>query len=247
MPTFEAMKAGYKNLWKSAKVRPDCVEKVMPAVHRILKDKERYEAVEAMTGVPWFWIACAHDRESSGNFKGVLHNGQQIIGTGRKTTLVPAGRGPFDTWEEAAVDALALKGLSSIKEWTVERMLFEWERFNGFGYVKHGVNSPYVWADTNHEQSGKYVRDGVFDPNADDKQRGCAAVLLMLSEHDEEIKKRITGRAGVVTPAAGGTIAAGGTAAAAEAAGLDPIMVVILALIAAAAVAAAIYFIRRKS
>lgn len=73
---------------------------------RIEANRSRYEVVSKATGVPWDVIGVIHYRESSGSFAGVLHNGQKIIGTGKKTTLVPKGRGPFSTWEDAAVDAL---------------------------------------------------------------------------------------------------------------------------------------------
>jgi lysozyme family protein len=38
------------------------------------------------------------------------------------------------------------------------------------------VASPYVWAGTDQYQSGKYVRDGVYDPNVVDSSSaapGC--------------------------------------------------------------------------
>ena len=66
-------------------------------------------------------------------------------------------------------------------------MLYEFEKYNGFGYVKHKVNSPYVWAGTSLQQSGKYVADGVFNRSHWDKQLGCAAILKKLIELDEQI------------------------------------------------------------
>lgn len=202
MPTFDQMKAGYGNLWRSAKVRPERVAAVMPAVQRIIRDRQRYVLVEAASGVPWFWIACVHDRESSGDFNGILHNGEAIIGTGRKTTLVPKGRGPFRSWEEAAVDALILKGLPDIDDWSIERMLYEFERYNGFGYVSRDINSPYVWADTTLEQLGKFVADGKFSATTDDQQRGCAAVLKLLCEQDAGVAARVGGAQVAAAPRA---------------------------------------------
>jgi lysozyme family protein len=91
---------------------------------------------------------------------------------GRKTKLVPAGRGPFATWEDAATDALKLKGLHKITDWSIERMGYEGERFNGLGYVGKGVNSAYLWAGSTLEQSGKYVADHVWNKSFDDPQIG---------------------------------------------------------------------------
>jgi lysozyme family protein len=37
---------------------------------------------------------------------------------------------------------------------------------------------------TNQYASGKYVRDGVYDPNAVDGQLGCAGLLMAMMELD---------------------------------------------------------------
>ena len=185
MPTFEAMEAGYRNLWARCQVvRSEESEK---AAQGIIEDRARYENVQKATGVPWYFVGPVHHRESNRNFAGVLHNGERIIGTGRKTTLVPAGRGPFSSWDEAASDALKYMELDKVSDWNLPRVLYEFERYNGFGYIKQKVNSPYVWAGTNLQQAGKYVRDGVFDRNHMDTQLGCAAILKKLIEIEPSI------------------------------------------------------------
>lgn len=186
-PTFEAARAGYGNLWRAAAVKggqDDANAELFAG--KILAAEDRYKAVQAATGVPWFFVGALHMREASCNFGGVLHNGQQIIGTGQRTTLVPAGRGPFATWEESAIDALKGKGLDDVPSWPIERMLYEAERYNGWGYLGK-TNSPYVWAGTTQEQTGKYVADHVWDASADDKQLGVAAVLKRLAEKRPDI------------------------------------------------------------
>ena len=190
--TFEDMRNGYGNMWRSLVIKggQDAADAASFA-QKIIAGEKRYRSVQTQTGVPWFFIGALHMRESACSFTGVLHNGERIIGTGKKTSLVPAGRGPFSSWEESAVDALRLKDLHEIDEWSIERMGFEAERFNGFGYVNKGVNSPYVWAGSNHEQKGKYVADGVFDPNADDKQMGTMTVLRQLSKVRDDIAEAI--------------------------------------------------------
>lgn len=81
-------------------------KQVLSAAETIIANQDKYEEVEKETGVPWQIIAAIHHREGSLDFKTVLHNGERIIGTNKKTKLVPAGHGPFATWSEGAIDAL---------------------------------------------------------------------------------------------------------------------------------------------
>jgi lysozyme family protein len=151
---------------------------------KIEANRARYEVVSKATGVPWDVIGVIHYRESSNHFAGVLHNGEKIIGTGKKTTLVPKGRGPFSTWEQAAIDALANchPYLAKQKDWSLGITLDLLEAYNGLGYRNKGLPSPYLWAGTDQYQKGKYVADGKFDPNHVDKQLGVAALLMKLRE-----------------------------------------------------------------
>lgn len=181
--TYEKLGPEYKRLWDTMKIIRD--EAALKRVtDKINKHKAVYQAVEKDTGVPWQLIAVIHLREAGeqdiGSFKRVLHNGERIVGTGRKTTLVPRGLGPFKTWHEAAVHALKLKKFHLIKEWPPSRMLWVAEPYNGYGYRNKGLRSPYIWASTNHQQRGKYVSDGVFNPNVMDTQVGVAAQLKYL-------------------------------------------------------------------
>lgn len=151
---------------------------------KIIANRSRYELVSKATGVPWDVIGVIHYRESANDFRGVLHNGQKIIGTGKKTTLVPKGRGPFATWEAAAVDALANchPHLAKNKDWSLGRTLDLLERYNGLGYRNKGLPSPYLWAGTDQYAKGKYVADGRYDANHVDQQLGVAALLMKLRE-----------------------------------------------------------------
>lgn len=179
-PSFASLKSRYRKLWDSTELNAGRVAVADNFVRKILAGRGRYMAVSKATGVPWYFIAVTHMRESSCNFAGVLHNGEHIIGTGKKTRLVPAGRGPFTSWESAAIDALKLHGLHRIAAWSIERVLYECERFNGWGYYRKGRFSPYVWAGTQHYKSGKYVADGEYDLSHVDTQLGCAIVLKRL-------------------------------------------------------------------
>lgn len=151
---------------------------------KIEANRTRYENVSKQTGVPWDVIAVIHYRESSGSFAGVLHNGEKIIGTGKKTTLVPKGRGPFSSWEQAAVDALmnCHPFAGKNKDWSIAGTLDLLERYNGLGYRNKGLPSPYLWAGTDQYVKGKYVADGKYDPNFVDQQLGVAALLMKLRD-----------------------------------------------------------------
>jgi lysozyme family protein len=60
--------------------------------------------------------------------------------------------------------------------------LFRIESHDGFGYRTHNVKSPFIWACTNLYTTGKYVADGVFDPNVQEKKCGAAALLKLLMQ-----------------------------------------------------------------
>lgn len=149
--------------------------------------KARYLAVQAKTGVPWFAIAVIHERECSQNWNGGLAQGDPW---NKKSVHVPAGRGPFASWEDAAYDALVNCAPKAARwtDWSAGGLLTVLEEYNGLGYATRGVPSPYIWAGTNEYKSGKYVRDGVYDPLAVDSQLGCAGLLIAMMQIDSTIK-----------------------------------------------------------
>lgn len=166
------------------------------AFNKIASNIAQYEAryreiSEATNGVPWYFIGVIHNLEGGLNFTRHLHNGDTLK---KRTVRVPANRpakgyGPF-TFFESAVDALKMKGLHEITDWSVERMCYELERYNGFGYRQYRkINSPYLWSGTNHYAKGKYVADGKWDGNAVSKQAGAVPVLLLL--HKGEVQEKI--------------------------------------------------------
>ena len=145
--------------------------------------KARYQTVSARTGVPWAVIAVIHERECSQDWTRSLAQGDPWDSI---SVHVPAGRGPFPSWEAAAVDALAncAPYMARNADWSVGRTLAKLEEYNGFGYAARGVPSPYIWSGTNQYTSGKYVRDGVYDRDAVDRQLGCAGLLKALAALD---------------------------------------------------------------
>lgn len=215
--SFEAQKASYANRWNRMQITGTGV--VNRAVDKLLKNKSRYQSIEAETDVPWYFIAICHMRESDANFNTYLGNGQSLS---RKTTIVPKGRGPFASFEEGAIDALKLEGLTEEEDWSLEHILYLTEKYNGFGYMRMGKASPYVWGQTNIAGLGKYVSDGKYDPNAKETQPGTAALLKGMMDKDKSIKigsvtktaadvvNQPLSKSGVViTSAAGGAAAIG--------------------------------------
>lgn len=179
MITFEETKAGYLNLWNKMQItRPAATNDI---VVRIVKNKSRYQSVNA--NVPWFVIAARHYRESNLDFSTYLGNGDPLD---RPTTNVPAGRGPFNTWEEGAADALS--GESNIADWPIERILYQDEKFNGLGYYGKGINSPYIWSWSDQYTQGKYTADGIFDRDVVDAQCGTAVLYKQLMIADSTVE-----------------------------------------------------------
>lgn len=154
---------------------------------RLVAAKARYQAVESKTNVPWFVIAVIHQRESSQNWTRSLAQGDPW---NKVSTHVPKGRGPFDSWEDAAIDALVICPPFAAKwqDWSPGGTMTLLEQYNGLGYFNKGIPSPYIWSGTDQYVKGKYVADGVFDPNAVDKQLGCAGLILAMKELDNSIK-----------------------------------------------------------
>jgi lysozyme family protein len=173
-------------LWDSARVtRPEVVE---PAVTRALVGRHLYGSVgERAGGVPWWFVAALHMRESGFSFGAHLHNGDSLQG---RTIRVPSGRPPGGQppfgWPESAIDALTMPGkefhrVAADGGWSIPRALWLAEAFNGLGYRRfRAMHSPYIWSATNHYTRGKYVADGRFSPVAVDAQPGVAALLLGL-------------------------------------------------------------------
>lgn len=140
-----------------------------------------YWQVENATGIPWPVIAAIHYRECDQSFKYHLHNGDPLTA---RTTHVPAnrptkGEPPF-TWQDSAIDALT--GFWHPFKWDVAGMLEFCERYNGLGYQKHGLNSPYVWSCTDKYTSGLFVADGQLDMTRKDARPGVASLLKTFSD-----------------------------------------------------------------
>ena len=189
---FQKFKAGYEDNWQKMQIRPGSADHANKQAAELLHNKSIYQEIEALTRVPWYFIGLCHDRESGFKPNTYLGNGQALD---RVTTIVPKGRGPFlgpNAFVDGAVDALRIEGLVGAADWSLARTLFRLEAFNGFGYHSRGVNSPYLWSGSTvygppEARAGKFVADGVFDPNKVDPQIGVAVVLKQLMALDNSI------------------------------------------------------------
>ena len=149
----------------------------------IVRNRAVYEEVGAELEIPWWFVGVIHGLESAFDFDCHLHNGDPLTG---RTVRVPKGRPetgtpPF-TWTESAVDALRFQGLAGLDDWSVGAALDRLERYNGLGYRRRGVPSPYLWSFSGHYERGKYVADGRFDPEAVSKQCGGATLIRRLED-----------------------------------------------------------------
>lgn len=181
MPSLtDDLRAEYETLFDTCQVRPAVQAEVNAQAAKIVRNRRRYEAVGQALSIPWQFIGVIHHMECSQRFDRHLHNGDPLTA---RTVHVPAGRpaagSPPFQWEESAIDALRLEGLDKVGDWSIPSMLYQIEKYNGFGYrTRHPeVLTPYLWCGSNHYIKGKYVADGKFDCDAVSKQEGAAPIL----------------------------------------------------------------------
>ncbi|HVX76459.1 MAG TPA: hypothetical protein VHB49_10040 [Bradyrhizobium sp.] len=182
MTDLAALKSANERRWANARPTGNFTS----VAKSLVAAKPRYQTVTEKTGVPWFAIAVIHERESSQNWRASLAQGDPWD---RVSIHVPAGRGPFKSWEEAAIDALidCAPHLARHRDWSVGGTLMQLEQYNGLGYAARDIPSPYLWAGTDQYRSGKFVRDGIYDAAAVDRQPGCAALLQRMMQLDLSI------------------------------------------------------------
>lgn len=180
----DELRPEYERLWNSVQIKKGLVPVVNATAAQIKKGQEAYQKITDEIGVPWQFVGIIHNLECSLSWTKHLHCGDPLTA---RTVRVPKGRPlkgepPF-TWHESAIDALTMKKLDKLIDWSTPRQLYELERYNGFGYRDWHpeVLSPYLWSMTNHYTRGKYVADGKWSATAVSKQVGAAALLLALS------------------------------------------------------------------
>lgn len=191
IPTLAQLAPEYRHLWETIEPRPGKAKALATVARRVLQGRARYETVAANAGVPWLFVGLTHLMESGCDFTRHLHNGDPLT---HRTVQVPAGRPrrgqpPF-TWEQSAGDAL--EGYRAA-EWPLEKLCYELERYNGWGYRLHHANvrSPYLWSYTTHYSNGKFVSDGKWSDTAVSGQPGALAVLKTMVGLDPDIEDEL--------------------------------------------------------
>lgn len=179
----------YLNLYNTMVIDPAKMGFVTPIVNRIVKNTGIYQniAYKVNISMPYWFVAVIHLQECNLLFDRHLHNGDPLT---HRTTHVPMGYPKFAptglnkayTFEESAIDALKLSKVDKITDWSMSNMLKTLEGYNGFGYLHHDINTPYLWSFTNQYTKGKYISDGHFDSNAVSKQLGIACIIKRLAE-----------------------------------------------------------------
>ena len=172
--------------WDKAKLVPARAAEFKAPAQKAVANRARYETIEAKTGVSWLFVAVSHYRESSQNFAKGLAQGDPW---NQVSTHVPAGRGPFASFEDAAVDALVNCAPFAARntDWSIASMLSLLEQYNGLSYANAGRASPYIWSGTDQYTIGKVVVDhGPIEPIVD-KQLGCAGLIMTMMALDGSI------------------------------------------------------------
>lgn len=179
---YVSLKGEYAALFSSAQAKQEFASTLEWHVNAMRAFRPRYEAVGTLVKVPWYFIGAIHGLESSFNFRSHLHNGDFPLSL--RTRQVPSGRPivwlPPADWESSAKDALKLLGFTGQSDWSVERTLYRFEAYNGFGYRRQGVATPYLWSFSTHYDRGKFVRDGRWNANARSQQCGAAVLIKTL-------------------------------------------------------------------
>lgn len=170
-------------------LRPEWIAKLDRIIEGIVRNKDRYVAIQDMRagGMPWHLVAGIHERESSRNFTRHLHEGSPLI---NRTYYIPRGRLPAPkkppfTWEESSEDALYVLKREDKVDWNdTGKALDAIEAYNGWGYRDYhpDVKSPYLWSGSVRYSRGKYIADGRFDKLAVDKQPGIAAIWARMEQ-----------------------------------------------------------------
>lgn len=177
---FTVLRDEYSQLLAAMVVKPEAAHAIDEVAQRILKSRARFDLVTAAIGVPVVFSGPSFEREADLNFNLSPAQGDPWRQVSRH---VPKNRGPFKSWQDAAVDAYRLNGLDQVggANWNWELVCFYFETFNGFGYRDfHHMHSPYLWAGTNIQTIGKYTADGKFAQEWD-TQLGAVPVARRLA------------------------------------------------------------------
>ena len=181
IPLDGPLRASYQNLWDTMVVRKEHEREVNTTATKIYGNKLNYIDIANEVKIPWCLVGIIHYMECNLDFSKHLFNGDPL--TARTKNYPPnmpkEGKPPF-SFNYASVKALQHDNFINLTKDDIPRLLWALTKYNGFGYDKRGLNSPYIWSYTNHYTKGKYVADGKYDPEAVSKQMGCAPLMRRL-------------------------------------------------------------------
>lgn len=182
--TYQGLKGEYGRLLSTVKITKTTA--ATAAAKKVFANGNRYIAAGLATGVPWPLIGALDLRESDCNPRAALGQGDPW---NRVSVNVPRGKGPWISWEAAAEYYVHYDGLDDPPApYDMSVACYMGEKWNGFGYRNHGVNTPYLWGMTNHQEAGRYAGDGNWQAGQWDTQPGIIAVLLSMFEIDPSTK-----------------------------------------------------------
>lgn len=190
MHPFAAMRLEIEHLLSLMKITRQAT--VDEGCHRIVaRGLDVYRELGAKTGVPPVLLAALDLREGDCNPATGIGQGDRWD---RVSMHVPRGKGPFASWLAANIFYIRYDHLDSRSglvppAWTWAFAVYKSNAWNGFGPNAHGRHSGYPWSCTNIYDTaidgvprfGKYVADGKWDPNAEDRQPGTVPVMLQLA------------------------------------------------------------------
>jgi lysozyme family protein len=167
-------------LFVTSSIPPEKEAKLDREIEKLLSGRSRYEELGNRLKIPWYFIGILHGVEADFDFGTHLHNGDPLTA---RTVNGPVGRprdgNPPFSWEESASDYLELRGITKSTRWGLGEMLYKLERIDGLGYRQYKINSPFLWACTNHYTKGKFLNHE-FAPTAVVEYCGGAAILKKL-------------------------------------------------------------------
>lgn len=186
---IDLLKKEYEYLFSICTINTSKQTEVKRVCEKIISNKNRYLIIQNKLGVPWFFVAVIHLREASFNFSTYLGNGDPL---NKPSVHEPKNRGPFATWEEGAIDALA--NYANLRDWSLGTIFKRLEWYNGSGYrYENGKmtgttplnSSPYIYNYTPFYIKGGSVEDHSFYPEWVDDNAGCMVILKQLETMGE--------------------------------------------------------------
>ncbi|MBB4229337.1 hypothetical protein [Rhizobium mongolense] len=173
----------YERAFWLVTLNQDALSSIDAAVDRIQAARDRFVLVGNAINTPWYVVGIIWWMESGGSFNVHLINGDPLAARTVNAPMGhPAGGKPPFTWEESAIDGLKNSRLQNLNSANIASVLTAIERYNGTGYQRRGVSSPYLWSFTSGYTKGSYIADSLFDSNAVSKQIGAVALLRRMHE-----------------------------------------------------------------